>query len=602
MDVGAVAVGQTLQVVFQGGTYVVRCVAGEADGARGGATVPEGDVLLVTRATAVRAEAGDDRGPAVDPSKYAALGGLDRQVEAIRTLVELPLTRPELFAQYGLQAPRGVLLYGPPGTGKTTLARIVASSLQAHVLTIHGPELSSAYHGESESKLRAVFERAHAHARSVVIIDEIDALAPRRDASASVHGEGAGEVERRVVATLLTLLEGVDSRESHVVVIAATNRPNALDPALRRPGRLDREIEIGVPDAQARLEILRVLLRPVPHALSEEAVQTLAGQTHGYVGADLVSLVREAGMAALTRSLRGEQAGSVDARLGALSLAETPPVSRVTEGDFAAARAVVLPSAMREALVETPRVYWSDIAEDDEGGAGPSVRQQIRECVEWPLRHAATLQRLGIEAPRGVLLYGPPGCSKTLTARALATESGLNFLAVRGPELFSKYVGESERAVREVFRRARTAAPAIVFFDEIDALSGRRGDDDGGGERSSDRVVASLLNEMDGIDKASSVVVVAATNRPGSIDPALLRPGRLDRLVYVGPPSLSARRKILEIRAHRMAVAPDVDWDEIARLVRGTRSHLSRCTNVYRRTAARALRWSPCARKQAFTR
>lgn len=563
VDLGAVVIGQTLVVPFQGTTYTAHI-----EGASTPADHPAPVVVVVTRQTRLLVTPATDGGggAAVDHAAYRALGGLDAQIAAIRTLVELPLTRPELFRHYGLPTPRGVLLYGPPGTGKTSLARAVAGSLSAHVLTINGPELSSAYHGESESKLRAVFEHAQQHARCIVLIDEIDALAPRRDGSASVHGEGAGEVERRVVATLLTLLDGLGSAaggsgsgsdDSRVVVIAATNRPNALDPALRRPGRLDREIEIGVPDATQRAAILRVLLRPVPHRLSDDEIDAVARRTHGYVGADLAALVREAGLAAIQRTVHPD--APLDDALARLSLD-----GAVGAPDFVHAQSIVLPSAMREALVEVPRVYWRDIADDETS----SVRRQIQECVEWPLRHADAFQRLGIDAPRGLLMYGPPGCSKTLTAKALATESGLNFLAVRGPELVSKYVGESERAIREVFRRARAAAPSIIFFDEIDAISGSRGAH-ASSESASDRIVASLLTELDGVDKASHVVIVAATNRPDSIDPALLRPGRLDRLVYVGPPDLSARRRILALRTARMATAPDVDLDELARLTEG---------------------------------
>ena len=505
-DMGIVLLGETIVVPFQGATYRATADAAAVvhDTRTESATAADGALVTVTRQTrvsvALRASEAE-----VDDAAYGALGGLDTQIAAIRTLVELPLTRPDLFSRYGLPTPRGVLLYGPPGTGKTSLARAVAGSLNAHVLTINGPELSSAYHGESESKLRAVFEQAQQHARCIVLIDEIDALAPRRDGSASVHGEGAGEVERRVVATLLTLLDGLGtSREdSRVVVIAATNRPNALDPALRRPGRLDREIEIGVPDADARASILRVLLRAVPHKLGDDELGDIARRTHGYVGADLASLVREAGMSAIQRAVQHE---SLDQAMAHLDLD-----GAVAPADFAHAQAIVLPSAMREALVEVPKVHWSDIADDEE----PSVRRQVQECVEWPLRHADAFQRLGVDAPRGVLMYGPPGCSKTLTAKALATESGLNFMAVRGPELLSKYVGESERAVREVFRRARAAAPSIVFFDEIDAISGTRSTH--ASEGSSDRIVASLLTEMDGVDKASHVIIVAATNRPESI-------------------------------------------------------------------------------------
>lgn len=564
VDIGIVQLGSALAFAFQGRTYRATFTDADVDEK---AHADQGTLVLVTRQTQLAlTEAPDAPAEAlVDAAAYQALGGLDTQIAAIRTLVELPLTRPALFEQYGLQPPRGVLLYGPPGTGKTSLARTVAASLQAHVLTINGPELSSTYHGETESKLRALFEAAQSHERSVIIMDEIDALAPRRDASASVQGEGAGEVERRVVATLLTLLDGVQTSTGRVVVIAATNRPNALDPALRRPGRLDREIEIGVPDRPARRAILGVLLRKVPHALSDDDLDLVAGRTHGYVGADLSALVREAGMAAIARSV------SLDGSIAHLSLGDATP-ERVTLADFGHAQAIVRPSAMREVFVETPKVAWSDIADngDQVGPSGerlPSVQRQIRECVEWPLTHAHTFKRLGIHAPKGALLYGPPGCSKTMTAKALAKESGLNFLAIRGPELVSKYVGESERAIREMFRRARAAAPSILFFDELDAISGVRSMESN--NASNDRIVASLLTEMDGIDTENHVVVVAATNRPDCIDPALLRPGRLDRLVYVGPPNADARRKILEMRAAKMSVAADVDFGAVAERAEG---------------------------------
>ncbi|KAI3623159.1 AFG2 [Malassezia furfur] len=525
VDIGIALLGSTLQLTFQGQTYRAELVAADDDAPL---TQP-GTLVLVTRHTRLALASGAAPEPEalVDARAYSALGGLDAQIAAIRTLVELPLTQPALFAHYGLPAPRGVLLYGPPGTGKTSLARTVAASLKAHVLTINGPELSSTFHGETESKLRAVFERAATHERAIIVIDEIDALAPRRDSSAAVQSEGAGEVERRVVATLLTLLDGMNTASSgRVVVIAATNRPNALDPALRRPGRLDREIEIGVPDRDARLAILQVLLRPVPHTLTPDDLDAVAARTHGYVGADLAALVREAGMAAIARRVH-----SLDASLARLSLAPTDAdPERVAPADFVHAQAIVRPSAMREVFVETPKVSWSDIADNGEqtgadGETIPSVQRQIRECVEWPLKYAHTFQRLGIDAPKGALLYGPPGCSKTMTAKALAKESGLNFLAIRGPELVSN--------------------------------------------AANDRIVASLLTEMDGIDTDNHVIVIAATNRPDCIDPALLRPGRMDRLVYVGPPNVEARRKILALRTRKMAVAADVDLHAIAELADG---------------------------------
>ncbi|GAK65454.1 AAA family ATPase [Moesziomyces antarcticus] len=588
-------------------------------------------VSTVTRATAVSIVAAqmDSADPAnvafiskEDP--YSKLGGLDRQIAEIKTLIEMPLMSPEIFVQYGLKPPKGVLLYGPPGTGKTSLARAVAAATGSSYLTINGPELSSAFHGETESKLRDIFKEARRKSPCIIIIDEIDALAPRREGGSGdgSNADGAGEVERRVVAQLLTLLDGMedgsgeDSDDDHideeqrgnaaspsesgqkiasgvdkpparVVILAATNRPNAIDPALRRYGRLDREIEIGVPDKLARQDILRTLVQPVPNDLTAEQVNDLAGRTHGFVGADLSALVREAGMRAVRRTFARQQSksGQLDVQLQSMSLSRASPsapavqghLDRVTAADLLAALSVVRPSAMREIFLEPPKVYWSDIAGSatpSSGGSGAlstkSVQAQVRELVEWPIKHAASFARLGVSPPRGVLLYGPPGCSKTLIARALATESGLNFLAVKGPELYSKYVGESERAIRETFKKARAAAPSIVFFDEIDALSASRDGEQSGGDALNSRIIATLLNEMDGIEAMSDVIVVGATNRPQSLDPALLRPGRLDRLVYVGPPDHNARMQILRTRMAKMAVAEDaVDLDKLAHMTEG---------------------------------
>lgn len=499
-----------------------------------------------------------------EESAYATLGGLDEQIDELKRLVEMPLRSPEIFQRYGLRPPRGLLLFGPPGTGKTTLAYSAAKSCveASSIEIISGPELTSSLHGGTERALRKVFARARQNSPSVVIIDEIDALAPRRDGG-DASSDGAGEVEKRVVATLLTLMDGLSGTDdsSRVVVIAATNRPNAIDPALRRPGRLDREIEVGIPTRDARLSILSVLLRHVPNSLNKEQVEEIANRTHGYVGADLSALVREAGMRAVTREMVSPP---LTQQLDHLSLngKSTFTDEGLTLVDFTAAQAIIRPSAMREISLELPKVTWNDIAP---GQAGLAIQQKVRECVEWPLKHKSTMERLGVTAPRGVLLYGPPGCSKTLIARALASESGLNFVAVKGPELLNKYVGESERALREVFRKARAASPSIVFFDEIDGLTTTRGSE----SASSDKIIATLLNEMDGIEQLNNVLVVAATNRPEVIDPALLRPGRLDRILYVAPPDVQARRQILQLRSKKMILAQDVNLDKIALLTEG---------------------------------
>ena len=478
---------------------------------------------------------------------YEDIGDLEEAKQKIREMIELPLKHPELFRRLGIEPPKGVLLHGPPGCGKTLLAKAVANESGAHFIAINGPEIMSKFYGESEARLREVFREAQENAPAIIFIDEIDAIAPKRE-------EVTGEVERRVVAQLLALMDGLQSR-GQVIVIGATNRPEALDPALRRPGRFDREIVIGVPDKRARKEILQVHTRNMPLAKDVD-LDELAEVTHGFTGADLAALCREAAMHALRRVLP-----KID-----LESERIPPEVlenlRVTRQDFMEALKDVQPSALREVMIEVPEVHWSDI------GGLEEVKQQLREAVEWPLKYPESFRRIGIRPPKGILLYGPPGCGKTLLAKAVATESEANFIAVKGPEIYSKWVGESERAIREIFRKARQAAPCIIFFDEIDALAPVRGLGYGD-SMVTERVVSQFLTELDGIERLEGVIVIGATNRPDMVDPALLRPGRFDRLVYVPPPDLKARYEILKIHTRNVPLAEDVDLMDLARRTEG---------------------------------
>ena len=478
---------------------------------------------------------------------YEDIGDLEEAKQKIREMVELPLKHPELFRKLGIEPPKGVLLHGPPGCGKTLLAKAVANESDAYFIAINGPEIMSKFYGESEQRLREIFEDAKEHAPAIIFIDEIDAIAPKR-------GEVTGEVEKRVVAQLLALMDGLEAR-GDVIVIGATNRPNALDPALRRPGRFDREIEIGVPDKKGRYEILLVHTRNMP--LAEDVdLEKLAEITHGFVGADLAALCREAAMKALRRILP-----HVD-----LEKEEIPQEIlenlKVTMEDFMNAYREISPSALREIEVETPTVHWEDV------GGLEEVKQQLREAVEWPLKYPEAYEKLGISPPKGILLYGPPGCGKTLLAKAVATESEANFVSIKGPEIFSKWVGESERAIRELFRKARQVAPAVVFIDEIDAIAPMRGLSIGD-SMVTERVVSQLLTELDGLERLEGVVVIGATNRPDILDPALLRPGRFDRIIYVPPPDKQARLEILKIHTRKMPLAEDVNLEELAELTEG---------------------------------
>lgn len=506
-------------------------------------TVPSG-IVLITDMTNVEVlpEAAEVKELKVPAVTYEDIGGLKEELQRVREMIELPLKHPELFDRLGIEPPKGVLLHGPPGTGKTLIAKAVANESDAYFIPIAGPEIMSKFYGESEARLREVFQEAEKNAPAIIFIDELDAIAPKRE-------EVTGEVERRVVAQLLALMDGLKAR-GKVIVIGATNRPNALDPALRRPGRFDREIEIGVPDRDGRKEILQIHTRGMPLAKDVD-LDWLANITHGFVGADLEALCKEAAMNALRRILPEIK----------LEEETIPPEVleklQVTKEDFDNALKMVEPSAMREVLVEVPNVRWDDVG-DLEG-----VKQELREAVEWPLKDPEAFKRMGIEPPRGILLYGPPGTGKTLLARAVATESEANFISVKGPELLSKWVGESERAVRETFRKARMAAPAIIFFDEIDAMVPRRGSGIGDAHVT-ERVISQLLTELDGLEKLENVVVIAATNRPDLIDPALLRPGRFDRLVLVPAPDKRARLEILKIHTRGMPLAKDVDLETLA--------------------------------------
>jgi transitional endoplasmic reticulum ATPase len=507
-------------------------------------TSPPAEAVIVTEGTEVLVgEQVKEPIRAIPKISYEDIGGLRPVIQKIREMIELPLRHPELFERLGVEAPKGVLLHGPPGTGKTLLARAVASETNANFLSIGGPEIMSKYYGESEERLRDVFKEAQENAPSIIFIDEIDSIAPKRE-------EVTGEVEKRVTSQLLSLMDGLQSR-GKVVVIGATNRPNAIDPALRRPGRFDREIEIGVPDRDGRLEVLEIHTRGMP--LAEDVdLKKLADVTHGFVGADLESLAKEAAIRALRRILP-------EINLEAQSIpGDILNKIIVKMADFQDALKEIEPSAMREVLVEIPDVTWEQV------GGLEDVKEELREAVEWPLKYPDLFAQLNATPPKGLLLYGPPGTGKTLLAKAVAHESESNFISVKGPELLNKFVGESEKAVREVFRKARQASPCIIFFDEIDSVAPTRGSSVGD-SHVTERVISQFLTEMDGLEELRNVVIIAATNRPDIIDSALLRPGRFDRLLFVPPPDLEARKQIFKIHTRKTPLADDVNLDDLAR-------------------------------------
>ena len=484
---------------------------------------------------------------------YEDIGGLKDEIQKVREMIELPLRHPEIFEKLGIEAPKGILLHGPPGTGKTLLAKAVANETNAHFLTISGPEIMSKFYGESEARLREIFKESRDKAPSIIFIDEIDSIAPKRE-------EVTGEVERRVVSQLLSLMDGLQSR-GKVIVIAATNRPNAIDPALRRPGRFDREIEIKVPDKRGRLEILQIHAHNMPLE-SDVDQEKIAAVTHGFVGADLEYLCKEAAMRCLRRLL--PELNLEDEKIAP----ETLDKLIITMSDFEGAIKDVMPSAMREVYLEIPDVEWTDI------GGLADVKRELQEAVEWPLRYPDLYGALSHTLTKGILLHGPSGTGKTLLAKAVATESEANFISVKGPELISKWVGESERGIREIFRRARQASPCIIFFDEIDSIAGTRGGMGGveggsGGNGGTDRMLSQLLTEMDGVREMTGVVVIAATNRGDMIDSALLRPGRFDKIVYVPNPDTVTRVKILEIHTKGKPISRDIDLNRIAKATEG---------------------------------
>jgi len=511
-------------------------------------TIPDG-IVLIEPTTLIRLETKGTQEIKGTRVSYEDIGGLQTQIQRIREMIELPLKYPEVFERLGIDAPKGVLLHGPPGCGKTLIARAVANETEAYFTHITGPEIMGKFYGESEARLRSVFEDAQKHAPAIIFIDEIDSIAPKREEMG-----GEKQVERRVVAQLLSLMDGLESR-GQVIVIAATNIPNVIDPALRRPGRFDREISIPIPDRNGRLEILHIHTRGMPLA-SDVELEKLAEITHGFVGADLEALAREAAMVALRKILP-----KIDFEMADIPY-ETLLKLEVTMDNFLEAMKEVEPSAIREFFVEVPDVKWDDV-----GGLN-DIKEELKETIEWPLKHSDIFKKANTNPPKGILLYGAPGTGKTLLAKAVANESGVNFISVKGPSLISKYVGESERAIREVFKKAKQASPTIIFFDEIDSLVPERGSS-GTDAHVTERVISQFLTEMDGIEELKGVVVLAATNRLDLVDPALLRSGRFDLLLELPKPDERTREEIFKIHTKNKPLAKDVDLKELAKETEG---------------------------------
>jgi transitional endoplasmic reticulum ATPase len=484
---------------------------------------------------------------AVPRITYEDIGGLRNEVQKVREMIELPLRHPEIFERIGIEAPKGVLLYGPPGTGKTLLAKAVANETNANFYSIGGPEIMSKFYGESEERLRETFKEAQGNSPSIIFIDEIDSIAPKRE-------EVSGDVEKRVVSQLLTLMDGIEAR-GKLVVIGATNRPNAIDPALRRPGRFDREIEIGIPDEEGRYDILQIHTRGMP--LTEDVnLESIAKVTHGFVGADLEALSKEAAMRSLRRVLP-----EINMEQSKIPV-EVLNKIKITNKDFENSLKDVQPSAMREVQIQRPNIKWDEI------GGLTEVKEELAEAIEWPLKHADLFSQADVKPPKGLLLYGPPGTGKTMIAKAVATTSEANFISIKGPELLSKWVGESEKGLREIFRKSRQAAPCIVFFDELDAVAPRRGRSEGDAHVT-ERVISQMLTEMDGLEDLKGVVVIGATNRPDIIDEALLRPGRFDRILEVPFPDKEAIKEILKIHTKKKPLDSTVNLDRLVELTEG---------------------------------